>query len=454
MDLYTRAVTSIDSWTWKPLPPDASPARHRIQAAMRFLAVVIREFVRDEIPTRASTLAFTVVLSLIPALAFTTAIMKGFVDETRIKSMTYQYIERMGETEPDIAATDGDGATQLTPAAHMKRVADLVFDYVDRTNFATLGAAGILGFIATFFTLMSSLENALNAIWRAGSERPVGKRIVNYFLFLFLIPLSANVFISALGTIEESRILGWIGNHIPISASSLLIFGIFNFFMVVAFFALLYRILPHRHVPLRAALSGGLVGGCGWMLTYYCYIGLQMGLARYNAIFGSFATLPLFLLWVYAGWVTFLVGAETAYAIQVWRRYIPEAENVPPAARLALAYDLLHGIYADFAGRSPGSLQMLTERIHADEAVMAGLLDALERKELVRCLDRRTMEYAPVTDADRIAAGEVAAAIFGDATTETAGGRAARLVVRETLKGVEGVSLGGILRGEKNQTGG
>jgi len=437
-------------WVWSPLSPSGSSGFRRLQALCRILSIVARKFVRDEIPIKASALSFTVVLSLIPALAFTIAVLKGLVSEGRIKGLVYGYIERLDSDEAHSGIPHLNERTENdrpgTASSHLRRAADMVFEYVDRTNFATLGAVGMFGFLLAFYTIMNSIETALNSIWQAYSDRPIMRRIANYLLFLIILPLSASVLFSVSGYLSGSGIWGRFIESVPISGANPAVFAFLNVLLFAGTFALLYRILPHHHVPINYALAGGMVGGAGWILAQFCYIKLQVGVTRHNAIFGSFATLPLFLVWIYAGWIVFLIGAETAYALQVWRRYRPDAQETAPAERLALAFDLLHEIFRDFSERKTSRLSDIAMRMSTDEGLLQGLTEALEKGGVLRCSDSKRREYLPATDADKISADEVIETVFGEVVSSTPGGKTAKKTLEEMKKGIKGLSLEEVLR--------
>lgn len=445
MNPVTRAIEAYHSWVWSPLPPSGSGGIRRLQAVCRVLSIVAREFVRNEISIRAGALSFTVVLSLIPALALTIAVLKGLVDEDRIKGLVYGYIEQL----------DSEVATQETPqlsienqkpgtaSFHLRRAIDLVFKYVDRTNFATLGAVGMFGFLLAFYTIMNSIETALNSIWRAFSDRPLRQRIANYLLFLIILPLTVSILFSVAGYL--SGFWEKFTEYVPVSGTSTASFAFLNVLLFAGIFTLLYRILPYHHVPLDAALVGGAVGGAAWVLAQFYYIKLQVGVTRYNAIFGSFATLPLFLLWVYAGWIVFLIGAETAYAIQMRHRYRPDAQGSSPAERLALAFDLLREVFCDFSERKASRLPDIALRLSTDEVLLQKLIDDLEKGGVLRCTDRKRQEYLPATDADKILAKEVIEAVFGRVVSSTPGGETAKEIVKGMKKGIEDLPLGKVL---------
>ncbi|MEF3167957.1 MAG: YihY/virulence factor BrkB family protein [Deltaproteobacteria bacterium] len=445
-----RAMEACHFWVWSPLSPSGSSGLRRLQALCRILSIVAREFVRDEIPIKASALSFTVILSLIPALAFTIAVLKGLVGEERIKGVVYGYIERLESNDAhsevphlnEKTANKGIG----TASSYLRRAADLVFEYVDQTDFATLGAVGMFGFLLAFYTIINSIETALNSIWRAYSDRPIMQRIANYLLFLIILPLSASVLFSISGYLSGSGIWERFTESVPVSGSNPAAFALLNVLLFAGIFALLYRVLPHHHVPINSALVGGVVGGTGWTLAQFYYIKLQVGVTRYNAIFGSFATLPLFLVWIYAGWIVFLIGAETAYALQVWRGYRPEAQETAPAERLALAFDLLHEVFQDFSERKTSRLSDIAMRLSTDEGLLQGLLEALEKGGVLRCSDSKRREYLPATNADKISADEVIDAVFGEVVSPTPGGKTAKETLEGMKKDIKGLSLEKVLR--------
>jgi len=179
----------------------------------------------------------------------------------------------------------------------------------------------------------------------------------------------------------------------------------------------------------------------GWLAIQSLYINLQIGVARYNAIYGSFAALPLFFLWIFVGWMVFLAGAELAFAVHVRHRYQPKygKKILPPRMELALAYDLLTVLFDDFRARRTSDLDSLTRRLDYSDFAITEVLRKLMAAGLVRLADGGdTDNYLPATPADRLPTAEVLDVILGPVSPETPGG----LVAGQAINGAHAALAG------------
>jgi membrane protein len=440
---------NVMAWAWKaPAERQTKPAMV-FYAAIRIIFILIFEFRRDCIPLRASALTYTVMLSMVPMLALGTAVLKGLGAGDQMKEAAYRIIYQFdsstvqegGKLKPGQAAvsesledpsTAGDGpgeveAEDVPPESgglvrHLQMAVDKIFDYVERTNFATLGAFGILGLLFAVISVLGSIEQAMNVIWETESGRPLGRKVMDYLALMILFPVSINVGLASEATLKSETLLSRINGLLPVGWILPLVLKTVPVIVLVATFTILYRFIPNTKVRVLPAFVGGLVGGIGWLLVQGLYVYLQIGVARYNAIYGSFAILPLFMVWIYVGWVVFLTGAETAFSVQHWRRYVPGVDTLTPIVRLALAFDVLDSVFADYSQRHSAERNRIARRLEISEAHVGKVLEDLEAANLLKHLDEEASEYVPAAPAGKIEAVEVVDAICGRKTQTSPGG--------------------------------
>ncbi len=459
---------NVMAWVWKaPTEGQTKPALI-FHAAIRIIFILVFEFRRDNIPLRASALTFTVMLSMVPMLALGTAVLKGLGAGDQMKEAAYRIIDQFdsstvqegGNLKPGSVAvpeslenpsTAGDGPGEVEAegvppesgglVGQLRMAVDKIFDYVERTNFATLGAFGILGLLFAVISVLGSIEQAMNVIWETESGRPLGRKVMDYLALMILFPVSINVGLAAEATLESETLLSRINSLLPVGWILPLVLKMVPVIVLVATFTILYRFLPNTKVRVLPAFVGGLVGGIGWLLVQSLYVYLQIGVARYNAIYGSFAILPLFMVWIYVGWVVFLTGAETAFSVQHWRRYVPGVDTLAPIVRLALAFDVLGGVFADYSQRHSAERNRIARRLEISEAQVGKVLEDLEAAKLLKHLDEEASEYVPAAPAEKIEAVEVVDAICGRKTQTSPGGQVAKQVFDSARKALAGKTL-------------
>ncbi len=361
-----KNLTQLEEWLWEG-NLFKQPKNHVwfAKAALRILFIVIRGFGRHDFDLRACALTYTVILSLVPVLAMGTALLKGLGADNYMKEAAYKMVAQLEEISGQEHGGPSGNATTSSPdnsrawissggsAQHLKLALDKIFDYVDRTNFAALGWLGIIGALFTIVSLMTHIEAAMNNIWETKKARKIGRKIIDYMGLIILLPLSINLAFWAITAAQSETLLAKITSTLRVPWLLPLLFKFLPILLIVGTFSILYHFMPNTNVKFIPAVSGGVIGGIGWIMVQTLYVKLQIGVARYNAIYGSFATVPLFIFWLYIGWLVFLMGAETSYAVQKFRRYVPVKGAISPLAKLALAVDILEMTYEYFdSGRS------------------------------------------------------------------------------------------------------
>jgi membrane protein len=431
------------SWLYRePTAPESRLPR-LLRAPCRIAIVSWREFWRDNILLRASALTFAVILAIVPVLALSTAVLKGLGAGDQMRGAAHQFISSLAVEmvqEADLAGEAPEAAAPRTEQQildqtfyhHLSRAVDTIFDYVDGTNFATLGIMGMIGLFITVISLLATIEDSMNAVWDARAGRPLRRKVMDYLALILLLPLAVNIAMAVLAAFQSAPASRMVEQLFPVALVGQLLVNLLIFGLLAATLTICYRFLPNSRVNFRPALIGGIIGGIAWLLLQSLYINLQLGVSRYNAIYGSFATLPLFLLWVYSSWVIFLAGAEISFAAQHWRRYLPHREKLSPGLHLALAFDLLTAVYDDFHNRrTPSDLASLARRIGFSEPDTGKVAADLLAAGYLRQVENKPAGLIPVTGADRVKAAELMDAFWGPALPASAGGR----LVAEILAG-------------------
>jgi len=270
---------------------------------LKVIVLSVKGFYEDNCQIRASALTFFSLLSVVPVLALAFAISKGFgIEEILEKSLRENL------------------------SGH-KEVLTYLLDFSNKMLSTTKGGliAGI-GTVILLFSVMqliSSIESAFNIMWEVKRDRSFMQKFTDYLsimLFapvLFVLASSVTVFISTYlqHMMGQYKLLGY--------ATPLISFFIKSFPYVIVWllFTLIYIIMPNTKVKFTSALIAGIVAGTIYQIIQWGYITFQVGVGRYGAVYGSFAALPLFLIWMQLSWVVILLGGEISYAVQNIKRY-------------------------------------------------------------------------------------------------------------------------------------
>ncbi|NDY42846.1 YihY/virulence factor BrkB family protein [Dissulfurirhabdus thermomarina] len=447
-------AAAFTEWVWRE-PDTSDPAWHKpLRGAARVPFIVAQEFRRDAILLRASALTFTMVLSLVPLLALGTAVSKGLGAGDQLRTLAYRMIDEIEAGRPAAPAAEPGKAPAAAPrppgyTAHLRLAVDKLFSYVDRTRFTTLGVVGVIGLLLTVVSLLGNIEASMNAIWQARKSRPLSRKFTDYLALMIWFPVAAMVGLATEAALRSPAFMARFQAVLPMHLVTPVFLEIFPLFLVVLVFTMFYRYLPNTTVRWGPALAGGLAGGLLWLWAQSLYVALQVGVTRYNAIYGSFATVPLFLGWIYLAWVVFLLGAETAFAVQVWRRYKPGAMELRPIARLALVLDVLVVLLRNFRTRTVTHLDDLSRQLWQTEALIGTALADLLRAGLVEQVEGRGERFVPTAPADEISMEEIVELVLGSdyALGETPGGRTAKLALAGAKAATQRTGLAGLAAG-------
>ena len=429
------------NWANKPYHGD-SLVLQKVHSLTRILFITFKEFYKNSLTIRASALTYTILLSLVPMLAMSTAMVKGLVGGNELKQVVYSYLDTLDETTPltshlgipgayrqtevpaplDTADTSIQQDTKVT--ADLRSAADQIFNYVENTDFATLGTIGVLGVLLSAILVLSNIELSMNIIWHVPAGRSIIRKVTDYLAFLILMPLSINFGFAANAVLKNDKLLNKLMTVLPgpLVQTGVLLF-VPLFFITLTLF-LIYIFFPNTKVKPGPAFIGALFAGTLWFLTQNFYIGLQIGVSKYNAIYGSFATLPLFLVWMFLGWIFILGGAQLAFACQKQRNYQLKAVQHLPLEQLSAAFDILNLTYNSYANTIKLRKKDLPAQCPAYSATLLyNTLKKLISSQIVVSTSKgRLLPNAPE---NKLQYREVVTSILGDSVPDTKGGKAA-----------------------------
>jgi membrane protein len=432
--LGSSNYTSLRNWADKPLT-ECSRFTTALHFLMRVLLITISEFKKSELSPRSSALTYTILLSLVPMLAMSTAVIKGFGGGDQLRKAAYTYIESL-ETSNNAVFTDPAKSFVTQPpeknvnlTGHLRSAVDKLFNYVDNTNFATLGTIGVVGMLISVLLVLGHIESAMNAIWKVAAARSIPRKIADYLTLMILLPISINIAFAAIAFLKSPVLASKMDRFIPFDwLQSLLLKPVPILFITLSFYVM-YIFFPNTRVKSFPAAIGATLAALLCFTVQNVYITLQLGVAKYNAIYGSFAILPLFLIWMYLGWLIILTGAQVAFAFQNVKTYRLLPVSGAPSLKLGAAFDIMDYIYTAFAASLPITALGLSNKLpHYAPVFIQDTLDVLLATGMVQNSqkDDRLLPTSPLERYDR---QKIVNIILGTETTETAGGILSRKAI-------------------------
>jgi len=443
-EFYARARRFVVEDLWADNLSSLAPGR-LVQTLFRFLqfsVFAVRGLIDDQLLLRASALTYMTSLAVIPILVLMLSI-----------------IEWLGLSR-NLATILVDRLFAGSPGA-----VDQVMRVVDNANVGALGSLGGGVFLVTTILSLRAVEQTFNDIWRVRVGRSWMQRFTNYLSVLVVVPLLLGTGISLATTLRADFLGGTLTHPLLVRLSEGVFASTPTFLMFVAF-TLLYWLLPNTQVRFSSALVGGLLAALGFAAAQYLYVNFSVGVARYNALFGGVAFLPLLLAWIYISWAIVLMGCEVTYAKQHLERYRREAldRSLAQAEREALGLRLALDTARVFRdGVEPRSAVELADRLDIAIGTVGNLLEQLEAAGVVRPCGReddelrfqlaRPAEEISVTDVLEAIRGGRVARDYGAADPAEAGTGTDRAVdgvlaeIEERLEPVGDRTLGDLLAG-------
>lgn len=347
---------------------DLGPVQSQLHTLTRWAYMVGRGFVADKCLLWASALAFTTALSLVPLLAVAFSISKGF---------GFQNSEFIRDLLMQVAA----GRTETVNA---------IVGYINNTNVRTLGVVGVGFLFITVLSLLSNIEKSFNSIWGVKSTRGAWRKLSDYLFITLICPLLIVIAISATASMESSAVVQMVLSYSVTSAVYVMILKMLPYFSTWMALLFVYTFMPNTRVKLRAGAAGAVVAGTLWQLVQWAYINYQASFKNYNAIYGSFAQVPLFLIWLFISWVILLLGAQICFAVQNSGTYFRESRMASYSHddRQKLAALVLALITNAFIkGLPPVPNEQVARRLDAPVKLVNDVLNMLEGAGIVVKLD-------------------------------------------------------------------
>ena len=263
---------------------------------VRFLRIMYGAFLdlKSGMPTlRSMGLVYTTLLSLVPLLAVSVSVLKGFGVHNQLEPFLINILETLGDKRYEITSQ--------------------VLGFVDNMKLGALGSIGLLFLIVTVLSLVKKIESAFNATWRITDSRNIIKRFSNYLSVILIGPVLLFVATSIATTLRSHTVTEKLLAIEPFG-SILLLFGkALPILLTVVSFTLIYELIPNTRVRIVSALYGAVIATITWKAVGMLFTMFIVNSTNYTAIYSGFAILIIFMLWIQTSWLIILSGASIAY---------------------------------------------------------------------------------------------------------------------------------------------
>lgn len=282
-----------DIWTMEL--EELSRAKAQFVKYLKVMMITIRTFSAQKIGFQAVALSFFSTMSVVPFMAIAFAVTDGFGLADKLKEFLYGYFDNSQET--------------------IDMVLGFAQNIIDTAQTSAMGLVSALLFVWIVIWMMLSVERVFNNVWKVQKSRNLIKRLTVIIAMLFLSPFIMIVFFA--GSFVYSHLLEYAGLDVEELTVFKTILTWLLFGAVATFtFSAMYKFIPNADVKYGKALRASVPAAIAFTLIQYLYLETQVFVTRLNAIYGAFAAVPLFMIWLNIGWYVILIGAELSYAFQ------------------------------------------------------------------------------------------------------------------------------------------
>jgi len=399
MTMLRKIIQFITTDIWHIETKNTSWSQSFFLRQLRVIILAFRGFKEDKLQLRASALTLYSLLAIVPVLAMVFAVAKGFGFDALIED---QLLIRFPGQQEILVAAIGFAKNLLA-----------------KTKGGLIAGIGIIVLYWAVIKVLGHIEQSFNDIWKVSKARSLWRKFSDYLTIMLICPVlvilssSATVFIKTQITLIVDRIalLGFFSPLIFIS------FKLIPYVLIWLLFTFTYLMMPNTKVRISSGLLAGIVAGTIYQVLQMVYINFQFLLSKYNAIYGSFAALPLFLIWLQASWLIVLFGAEIAFAHQNNETFEFEqvTRQISFSLKKRLALQIVHLLVANFArAEKPFTVHQISAEIEIPLRLVQTILLDLVTAKIVSETDSDADEepaFQPALDINRITIGYVASAL-------------------------------------------
>jgi len=385
---FVRAINFVTVDIWRLRLENLPFGKSFLVKQLRVFLLTLRGFVDDGCFSRASSLTFNTLLSIVPVVAILFGVAKGFGFETKLKRELFDKFS--GEAQQEV----------------LLKVFDFAESMLQVTKGGVIAGIGLVILFWSVINVLGNIEASFNEIWEIKESRTWARKFSDYLAIMILSPIfimlssSATVFITSKITLltEQIKLLGMISPFIFLGLK------LIPYVLIWSLFTIIYILMPNTKVNLKAGLLAGIIAGTIFQIVQWGYISFQIGTAKYNAIYGSFAALPLFLIWVQISWLVVLFGAELSFAHQNvdTYEYEPDSRRVSPAFKKVLTLQIAHLLVKNFANgdRPFTDIEICTRLKMPIRLVHIVLYDLVKSRVVseIRTRQDRQIAYQPARD--------------------------------------------------------
>jgi membrane protein len=270
--------------------------RHGVVVAVRLLVVLVRQFVAGDLNLRAMSLVYTTLLSVVPLLAVSFSVLKGFGVHNQIEPLLLNFLAPLGTRGIELSNN--------------------IIGFVENIKVGVLGSLGLVFLLYTVVSLIQKVESSFNYVWQVERLRGLAQRFSSYLSVILIGPVLVFAALGLTATAMNNALVQQLMAVEPLGYVLLSMSKLVPYLLIIAAFSFLYMFIPNTRVNPGPAVIGGVVAGVLWQSSGWAFAAFIASSSNYAAIYSGFAIMILLLIWLYLNWLILLLGAQVAFYMQ------------------------------------------------------------------------------------------------------------------------------------------
>jgi membrane protein len=373
-DFFVKGIWSVDM-------ESAGSFRAFLIKILRLLYVAAREFSEGHLTLRAMSLVYTTLLSLVPLLAVSFSVLKGFGVHNQIEPLLMNFLTPLGPKGEEITYK--------------------IIGFVENIKVGVLGTIGISLLIYTVISLILKIETSFNSIWRIRKPRSFARRFSDYMSVVLIGPVLMFTAMGLTASVTSATVVQKLITIEPFGMVFYFLSKLVPYIFVCVAFTFIYSFIPNTKVKFRSALLGGIFAGILWETSGWIFASFVVTSTKYAAIYSGFAILIMFMIWLYLSWLILLVGAKISFYHQYPHFLSVKKETLMLSNRLRekLSFLVMFLIGDNFHGdKPPWTLSDLVNRLDLPLEPVQDVLSGLKKNGLIIETGDDPPSYVPAKD--------------------------------------------------------
>ncbi len=390
--MMLRLRERLEKLIWSDLLYEHGMPGRVLARVLRFLVALIRDMFAGGLMMRSMSLVYTTLLSVVPLLAFSFSVLKGFGVHNQLEPLLFTMLEPLGP--------QGAAITQQ------------IIDLVDNVKGGVLGGISLAFFIYTAVSMVQKVEESFNYVWHVAKRQNFARRLVEYLIVLLVGPVVIVIAIGMIASLKSNTIVQFLLGFEFLGPLIVATSKLTPYLLVTGVFTFLYMYMPNTRVHFRSALIGGLAAGFAWASVSVIFATFVVFSSRTQLIYSGFAVAITTLIWLYMNWLILLIGAQLAFYHQnpAYLRIGRREPRLSNSMREKLALNVMYLIGIAFRdGKSSETVRSLAQHMKMPSVTLTPIISGLESEHLLMATESE--DLVPGREMSRIKLHDILAVV-------------------------------------------